>query len=67
MPNKPYIVPETMPTNVCEPEVASFVEALPSCSMTLDELKAELRQSVEDAQNGLYFTLEQARSRHPRL
>jgi hypothetical protein len=67
MSNKPYIVPETTPTNICEPEGVSFVEALPSCSMTLDELKIELCQSVEDAQNGLYITIEQARSRHPRL
>jgi len=56
--NKPYIFPETALSNVCEP---------PPCRMTLDDLKTELRLSVEDAQKGLYITIEQARKRHPRL
>ena len=58
--NKPYTIPETTPMN----EVA---ECLPPCRMSLDELKTELRLSVEDAQKGLFFTIEQARKRHPRV
>ena len=68
MPNKLYVFPETTPANTCEPEVAYCSQAVePPCCMTLDELKAELRLSVEDAQNGLYITIEQARKQHPRL
>ena len=66
--NKPYIIPETAPTNVCEPEIAYFSPVVaPPCRMSLDELKSELCQSIEDAQRGVYFTIEQARKRHPRL
>jgi hypothetical protein len=35
--------------------------------MTLAELKAEVRQSVADAQTGSGITLAEARARHPRL
>jgi hypothetical protein len=74
MPDKPYKSSDNMPDCVAEPAVAykampfDIVEKfdLSSCS-TLAELKAELRQSVKDADNGLGITLEQARARHPRL
>jgi len=55
---------ETVTTDVCEPEV---VFCPPPCRMTLSELKTELRLSVEDAKKGLFFTIEQARKRRPRL
>jgi hypothetical protein len=80
MPNKPYKIKDDVPMTVGEPAVAyqrtepaiklntnvPYNPALP-CRMTIDELKAEVRQSVEDAGNGLGITLEQARMRHPRL
>jgi hypothetical protein len=37
------------------------------CRMTTNELKAEIRQSIEDANNGLGITLSEARKQHPRL
>lgn len=50
-----------------EPDVAYSDSLLvPPCLMTIDDLKTELRQSVKDARNGLYITIEQARKRHPR-
>ncbi|MDR1783271.1 MAG: hypothetical protein LBR13_03320 [Dysgonamonadaceae bacterium] len=74
MSNKPYNLTDNTTESVAEPAVAynavhlGIVEKfdLRSCS-TLAELKAELRQSVKDASNGLGITLEQARARHPRL
>jgi len=63
-----YIIPEIMQTNVCEPEVDYCTLSVePPCRMTIDELKTELYQSIEDAKNGLYITIEQARQRHLRL
>jgi hypothetical protein len=35
------------------------------CRMTVEELRAEVRESVEDAKKGLGITVEQARSIHP--
>ena len=67
MPNKQYKTPENA-TTVCEPVVAYRTKSgVPPCQMTIDELKTEVQQSVEDAKNGSYITLEQARTRHPRL
>ena len=37
------------------------------CQMSIEELRADVCQSVEDARNGLGITLKQARMRHPRL
>ena len=64
MQNKTSIFPEITTTDVCEPE---SLFCPPPCRMTLSELKTELRLSVKDAQKGLYFTIEQARKRRPRL
>ena len=60
MQNKNSIFLDTDAADVCELLSAP-------CRMTLSELKTELRLSVEDAQKGLYFTIEQARKRRPRL
>jgi len=64
MQKKMSIFLDTTTTDVCEPEAVFYP---PPCRMTLSELKTELRLSVEDAKKGLYFTIEQARKRRPRL
>jgi hypothetical protein len=67
----------SVPMTVGEPAVAyqkavsrasenRNLNSVQPCRMTTDELKTEVRQSVEDARNGLGITLEQARVRHPR-
>ena len=67
MQNNMYKTPESATTGF-EPDVEYCDSPLVSpCLMTIDELRTELRQSVEDARNGLYITIEQARKRHPRL
>ena len=67
MPNKQYKTPENTPTIVSEPAIAYRTKpAVLPCCMTIDELKSEVMQSVEDAKNSSYITLEQARARHPR-
>ena len=63
MQNKTSIFNDTS-TDVLEQEA---VICPPPCIMTLSELKTELRLSVEDAKKGKYFTIEQARKRHPLL
>jgi hypothetical protein len=78
MPNKSYKNPEDAQMVVADSAVSyrtGAAESSPSlewrpnviqpCHMTVDELKAEVRQSVEDAGNGLGITIEQARRRHP--
>ena len=66
--NKQYFMPEAAPINIgvqefdCCPQTV----AMPCC-MAIDELKTELQQSVEDANNGLGITIKQARKRHPIL
>ena len=71
MAKKSYIHLNKETMQVQEPTVAyqrmNAVSATFPCSMTIDELKAEVMQSVEDAQNGLGITIEQARNRHPRI
>lgn len=68
MKNKQYKKSENTPATLHEPAVTYLTKSTsPPCSMTIDELKNEVRQSVKDAQNGLHITLEQARNRHPRL
>jgi hypothetical protein len=37
------------------------------CRMTVEELRAEVRESVKDAEKGLGITVEQARTIHPRI
>jgi hypothetical protein len=67
MPNKLYKTPEDAQAIVAEP-VATYpakVTVSRPCHITVDELKAEVLQSVEDAGNGLGITIEQARKRHP--
>jgi hypothetical protein len=76
--NKSYKTPEDVPMAVANSAVAyraGATETSPSlewrpnvvqpCRMTVDELKTEVQQSVEDAANGLGITIEQARKRHP--
>jgi len=48
------------------PNPATLLHSVLPCCMSIDELKFEVQQSIEDAQNGLGITLEQAKSRHLR-
>ena len=65
---KLYRTEENTPTIDSDIDVAYCDSPVkPPCRMSIDELKTELRQSIEDARNGLYITIEQARARHPRL
>ena len=64
MHKKMSIFLDTTTTDVLEPEA---VICSPPCQMTLSELKTELRLSLEDAKNGKYFTIEEARKRRPLL
>ena len=47
-------------------DVLRLEKTVMPCRMTVDELRAEVLQSVKDAQNGLGISIEQVRSKHPR-
>ena len=78
MPNRQYKTNDDTPAILAEPAVTYragrrgwnsgmvYNPPLPG-SLTIDELKVEVRQSVEDACKGMGITFERAKMQHPRL